>query len=149
MSILSNQPVSVLPERMPQIKKKILSDKANLIQNLASKSQVSNELKLKAIVESLISHGFHPNEQDSGQWTAAHIAAKGQNTGTLEWMFSLNRELAKMGKATFDFNGLGGSKNWTPLHVASYTGCFAVIQELITTGGCDVFARSQNNKLPR
>jgi hypothetical protein len=37
MSILSNLHQSVLPERLPQIKKKILGDKANLAQNLANK----------------------------------------------------------------------------------------------------------------
>jgi ankyrin repeat protein len=38
---------------------------------------VPNELKLKAIIESLLMKGVNPNERDSGNWTAAHIAAKG------------------------------------------------------------------------
>lgn len=103
MSILSNLHQSVLPERLPQIKKKILGDKANLAQNLATKPQVPTELKLKAIIESLLMKGVNPNERDSGNWTAAHIAAKGQNVKIFHWMFSLNRELAKQGLPSFDF----------------------------------------------
>ena len=126
-----------------------MSDKANLIQNLASKSQVPNEIKLKAIIECLLMKGVNPNERDSGNWTPVHIAAKGQNTKTLHWMFSLQQELEKKGMPKFDFMTLGGTKDWSPLHVASYTGCFAVIQELIERGECDIFCRSANNKLPR
>jgi hypothetical protein len=73
------------------------------VQNLANKPQVPSELKLKAIIESLLMKGVDPNERDSGNWTAAHIAAKGQNIKLLHWMFSLNKELAKRGMKTFDF----------------------------------------------
>jgi ankyrin repeat protein len=149
MSMLSNLNQPLLPERLPQIKKKILSDKANLIQNFSMKSQIPTEVKLKAIIESLLVKGVNPNARDSGNWTPVHIAAKGQNTKTLHWMLSLNRELEKRGMNTFDFSALGGTKNWSPLHVASYTGCFAVIQELIENSGHDIFCRSANNKLPR
>jgi ankyrin repeat protein len=144
MSLLSNQPQSVLPNRQPPIKKKILSDRANLIHNISGKSQVLNEIKLKAIIESLLAAGVSPNTQDSSNWTPAHIAAKGLSPKTIQWMLSLNQELTKRGLETFDFEARGGSHHWTPLHVASYTGCCSVIQDLINKAGCDVFSRSDN-----
>ena len=93
--------------------------------------------------------GINPNDKDLGNWTPVHIASKSHNKKTLMWMLSLNTELARKNLPTFDFMSLGGTKSWSPLHVASYTGCFSVIQELIENAKCDVFSRSLNNKLPR
>ena len=88
---------------MPQIRKKILSDKANLAANFANKVQAPNEIKLKAIVESLIMKGVNPNEKDQGNWSPSHLVAKSQNTTTLLWMLSLNTELSRRNMATFNF----------------------------------------------
>ena len=54
-----------------------------------------------------------------------------------------------MKREAFDFEQVGGPKQWTPLHVASYTGSFDVIDELIERAQVDIFARSLNNKVPR
>jgi ankyrin repeat protein len=87
---------------------------------MASKSQTPMELRLKAIIECLLAKGADPNGRDSSNWTPIHLAAKGQNKKTLQWLLSLNNELARKGFTTFDFQSTGGTKNWTPLHVASY-----------------------------
>ena len=57
--------------------------------------------------------------------------------------------LSQLKRETFDFEQRGGPKRWTPLHVASYTGSFDVIDELIEKANVDVFSRSLNNKVPR
>ena len=63
-------------------------------------------------------------------------------------MISLNN-LFKRKQKLFDFEQPGGTLDWTPLHVASYTGSFEVIQELIKKAKVDVFARAANLKTPR
>lgn len=64
-------------------------------------------------------------------------------------MLGVNDVLDSAKMPVFDFEQPGGSKAWTPLHVACYTGSFEVIEELIERAGVDIFSRSLNNKLPR
>lgn len=64
-------------------------------------------------------------------------------------MLSANEALRQLDRPTFDFHAVGGPKDWTPLHVACYSGSFEVIHELIGKTGADVFARSLCQKVPR
>ena len=64
-------------------------------------------------------------------------------------MISVNKELKARQMESFDFEQKGGTKDWTPLHVACYTGSYDVIEELLDKAQVDIFSRSLNDKLPR
>ena len=87
--------------------------------------------------------------QEQASWSYVHIASKSFSSDTLRWMLATNIALKQLHLEPYEFEQPGGSKNWTPLHVACYTGAFEVIEELIERAHCDVFSRSLNDKLPR
>eukprot|EP00353_Schmidingerella_taraikaensis_P008869 CAMPEP_0185587822 /NCGR_PEP_ID=MMETSP0434-20130131/50682_1 /TAXON_ID=626734 ORGANISM="Favella taraikaensis, Strain Fe Narragansett Bay" /NCGR_SAMPLE_ID=MMETSP0434 /ASSEMBLY_ACC=CAM_ASM_000379 /LENGTH=142 /DNA_ID=CAMNT_0028210021 /DNA_START=839 /DNA_END=1267 /DNA_ORIENTATION=- len=107
------------------------------------------ELRLKAIGEQMIMAGADLTAQEQTNWSYVHLASKSFSHDTIRWMLAINDALKQYQMEPFDFEQPGGSNNWTPLHVACYTGSFEVIDELIERAKCDVFARSLNKKLPR
>ena len=110
---------------------------------------VQVEVRLKAIAECLIFSGADLTANEQSSWSYVHIASKSFSLDTIRWMLAINKALKQYKMEPFDFEQPGGSKNWTPLHVACYTGSFEVIEELIERAQIDVFSRSLNNKLPR
>ena len=115
----------------------------------ADSQNIHAELRLKAIGEQLIMAGADLSAQEQTNWSYVHLASKSFSHDTIRWMLAINEALRQYNMDLFDFEQPGGSNNWTPLHVACYTGSFEVIQELIERAKCDVFSRTLNNKLPR
>ena len=97
----------------------------------------------------MIFSGADLTATEQASWSYVHMASKSFSLDTLRWMLSINKVLRQYRMEPFDFEQPGGSKNWTPLHVACYTGSFEVIEELIERASVDIFSRSLNNKLPR
>jgi len=100
--------------------KSILSPRANQYETPVPKPVVNFETRLKAIGEILVLSGANPNERDEAHWAPVHLATKCSTTAVIKWLSSLNKVLESLKMNKFDFGLPGGTKNWTPLHVASY-----------------------------
>ena len=107
------------------------------------------EKRLKACGEILIYSGADLSAQEQSNWSFVHVASKSYSADTIKWMISVNKELKARQMESFDFEQKGGTKDWTPLHVACYTGSYDVIEELLDKAQVDIFSRSLNDKLPR
>jgi len=51
----------------------------------------------------------------------------------IRWMKDINQILKKLGMETFNFNLPGGPMDWTPLHLAGYSGSYKVVEEILAT----------------
>ena len=111
--------------------------------------QTQVELRLRALAECLIFSEADLTAPEHYMWSYVHIASKSLSASTIGWMLAVNNVLKENRMELFDFEQPGGSKNWTPLHVACHTGSFDVIRELIDRANVDIFSRSLDDKLPR
>jgi len=141
------------------IVKEIINNKGNIFINkhdskgntplhILFQSFVCKPLVRESITKILLAAGCNPNARNNENWTTAHIAARQDNSESVEILARINKELEEKGSELFNFNAKGGNDNWTPLHIASFTGCFDTVKILIENKA-NVLAKCSEGKIPR
>lgn len=89
------------------------------------------DIKYKAIAESLVMSGARPNSRNKELWAPLHIAARKGQLEAIKWAKMVNPILSELSMEPFDFNLGGGAQKWTLLHLASCSGHYKVVEEIL------------------
>ncbi len=84
------------------------------------------------------------NDLNLEHWGPIHIAAKYSSLECLKWIYSVNKELIKNNKETFNVN-LKGKNDWTPLHLSLHSYKYNESILLIKMGS-SLFDRTEDGK---
>ena len=84
------------------------------------------------------------NDLNLEHWGPIHIASKYSSLECLKWIFSVNKELIKNNKETFNVN-LKGKNDWTPLHLSLHSYKYNESILLIKMGS-SLFDRTEDGK---
>ena len=84
------------------------------------------------------------NDLNLEHWGPIHIAAKYSSLECLKWIYSVNKELIKNNKETFNVN-LKGKNDWTPLHLSLHSYKYNESILLIKMGS-SLFDRTDDGK---
>ena len=84
------------------------------------------------------------NDLNLEHWGPIHIAAKYSSLECLKWIYSVNKELIKNNKETFNVN-LKGKNDWTPLHLSLHSYKYNESILLIKLGS-SLFDRTEDGK---
>ena len=104
--------------------------------------------KSSLIADLLIAYGADPDIENSDKWTAVHVATKEKQANAIKWMFKKNLQLAVKKKEGFSFNRPGGAHGWSPLHIASHSGDYVMVETLVKVGA-DPSCRNFDGKTPK
>jgi ankyrin repeat protein len=82
--------------------------------------QIAQKAAQLEIIAYLLQAGADPNICDQNNWSVAHMIVRQNDIvgdgNLLEWVLANQISF----RSPVDFNISGGTKNWTPLHVAAY-----------------------------
>ena len=103
-----------------------------------------------AITQFLLENGVNPNAKNKEGWSPLHLAVRKKDLKTLQWIILYNREAQEVhGRdEVFNLNKRGGLYEYTPLHVASNTEAYEILEVLAQNGG-DLFKRCLNGVMPK
>ena len=104
-----------------------------------------NLLRAAEIVQSLIDYGADVNAKNKDGWSPIHIATRRRDVKAIEWILNYNVEAEEIhGRSeVFNMELGGGSYNWTPLHIATYSDASGIIK-VLGEGGVSMFEQSVN-----
>ena len=100
------------------------------------------------IADMIVDAGAKLNLFNNEKWAAVHIAARKGQTSAFRWITDKNPELKLKNLETFNVNLLGGSRGWSPIHVASHSGHYKTVETLVAAGA-EVYIKNYDGKTPK
>ena len=116
----------------------------HIIMDVYSRDLSSSE----EITRLLVFNGAQPNLLDSEKWSPLHKAVCKRHLDAVKLIKSLNSDLVRRGKQTFDLNVVGGDRRFTPIFYALEKK-EVKIAELLFTMHAKVCIRQEFEYLPR